>query len=297
MKLAFYANHRYWGGLSPNGGSRTILLCCDALRKLGHEANVVTFSDKFKWFKHPKPWNRIPNGTDVVIAVSIAEVKAIWDMPYKLAYYARPFETWQKSESKCVSIMKQFQLRGGKVLVNSRWQYEYLYNKYRINAYLVHAGMDFNKWRNIEKHPTKTTVLAQYSRNPLKGYKQFKALKKLAPEFDYVVFGKTKKVTWPEIVRWYNGAHYFFVGGKREGWNNCAAEAALCGCTLVVGNSDTNGTSDFVTSENSIVYESLGEAVGRIRQGDCGNVADVQARLRAIGTRQMCMKRLVEVVQ
>ena len=298
MKIAFYTNHPYWGGLQPNGGSRTILLSCAVLRELGHEANVVTHTDKFKWFEHPKPWRAIPKDTDAVIAVGISDVKAVMKFKGIKAYWSRPFETWQYNEAKCLNIMSKFEKHGGKILVNSRWQYDYLFDR-KMRPVICYAGLDYEKWENTRGWPRgdKPTILCQYSDKPRKKYKQFKALKKLASEFNYRTFGKDKRVTWPQLVGVYNEADYFFAPNTYEGWYNCAAEAALCGCTLVVHDCPRNGCSDFVTPENSIVYRQVGEAVERIRRGDNGDIADVQRRLAKIGTRQECMKRMVEVLQ
>lgn len=298
MKIAFVNNHPYWGGLANNGGSRTILLSCDVLKAMGHDANVVTSSDRFTWFKHAMPWSKIPENADALIAVSISAVNKIMKADCIKAYWARPIEIWQKKEKKAIDLLKKFVRFGGKVMVNSLWQYEHLF-QCGLYPYLVYAGMDFSRWRNLEMRDniSRTTILCQYSKNRVKGYKEFKELKNVAPDLSYRIFGKSKKTKWPEIVKVYNNAHYYFVPGKREGWNNCAAEAALCGCVLVVGDNPHNGCSDFVTPENSIVYRDIREALERIRQRDIGDIGNVRERLYRIGNRRKCMQILIDTLK
>ena len=81
MKIAFYGNHTYWGQLNNNGGTRSILLSINALKKLGHEAVFVAHKDRFTWFEHDKPVHKIPRDADAVVAISISEVDAVLKRP------------------------------------------------------------------------------------------------------------------------------------------------------------------------------------------------------------------------
>jgi hypothetical protein len=306
MKIAFYNNHHYWGGLANNGGSRTILLSCAVLREMKHKANVVTNCDRFTWFKHEKPWETVPGNTDAIIAVSISDVPVVQHSKASVrAYWARPMETWQKSEKECLKTCRKFVASGGLVMVNSGWQVHFLHS-YGIPAVFVPAGMDFDKW-GTRRRRGKMRLLCRYSTNPVKRWKDYERLRKMlgdAYEFCAVGTEKYKKpgityyknITQPSMKILYQDADYFFVPNRQEGWYNCAAEAALCGCTLVVNNSPHNGCMDFVTAENAIVYESLGEAVERIKRGDSGMKKDVRKRIKQIGNRQECMERMVDTL-
>lgn len=282
MKIAFCSLHPFWHGLANNGGSRTILLSCEALNRIGHKAVVVTETDRFTWFKHPKPEETVSKDADVLVAVAISDVPRIMKYDRKLAYWARPFESWQYPKKTIYRILRDFP---GTIMVNSSWQKVEL-RKHGIKSTVVFAGIDFGRWKNQGK--PRHSILCRYSENPVKGYKNFKKMKRLMPEFGYSVLENTKH---PE--RYYNDARYFVAPGKTEGWNNCAAEAALCGCRLVVADNPHNGTFDFVTHENSIVYKSIEEAVQRIRRAETGINEDVCSRLRAIGTREECMEKMI----
>ena len=71
MKICFYCGHNYWGGLSNCGGARTVILSVKTLRDMGHDADIIGYSDKFTWFKHRPLLRDIPKDADALIACSI----------------------------------------------------------------------------------------------------------------------------------------------------------------------------------------------------------------------------------
>lgn len=311
MRIAFCNIDSYWGGLANNGGSRTILLSCEHLRRLGHTADIVSPVDKFTWFKHPRPLKKIPKDADVLVAVAISDVKHVMKAANgrTMAYWARPAETWQYSKEKCERRLKKFVAAGGIVMVNSGWQLEY-WSERDIDTTVVWAGMDFELYEpgTSEQRGRESTIAAQYSTKPRKGCDHVLALMlKLGRKlYRYTGFGSenapdywvryTKNASSSQVRKIYRSAKYFLCPNTLEGWYNCAAEAALCGCTLVVRDSRSNGSSDFVTRENSIVYQTIDEAASRIRAGEAGDNQDVVRRLKQTGSREQCMQRMVEVL-
>lgn len=143
MKICFCSLDNYWGGLSNNGGTRTILLSAETLSELGHEVEIVAPVDKFTWFKHKKPLKKIPKRFDAYIAIAITDVPHLMKIKGKLFYWARPFEGWQTDDS--LHILDKFVDVGGTILCNSRWQVGKLLLE-GIEAHLVYAGLDIEKW-------------------------------------------------------------------------------------------------------------------------------------------------------
>lgn len=305
MKIAFVNDHSYYGGLSNNGGTRTVLRSCATLEKLGHRANVVTNSDKFTWFKHERPWHTIPKDADAVVAVAISDVRTVRHSSVeKKAYWARPFELWQMAKHECLREMRKLVKADGKVLVNSGWQKRYLEKK-DIPSTVVFAGIDYDEWRPIPD-ANRARIGAQHSTKDRKGWPEAYEIMK-ASGMKMISFGSPKQPRgWRgdykrnadnrQLRLIYGSCRYFICSSTLEGFYNAAAQAVLCGCVLVSNGHPRNGCSDFADNDNSIVYHSVGEAVDKIRSGCSGNVADARARLKAIGDRLTNMKRLVEVL-
>lgn len=314
MNITFYGNHNYYGGLQNNGGSRTILLSAKVLQQLGHNVNVVAVCDKFTWFKHIKVRKTVPKNTDICIAISISDVGHIMKnvKDCRLAYWARPIEFWQKDEHVALNILSKFvRKRDGLIMCNSGWQVEWL-NKYAVNSNLLFAGIDYNKWLNkrMLKY-RKYHICCQYSDKSRKRWEDFRKLRrKLGDKFKYVGFGSKnckdkfldkyiKNPTHDELQNMYNDSVYFFAPNRFEGFYNCAAEAALCGCIVMRSNYSTNGMFDWADTDHTLTFYTIGDAVDKIKKYDGVRLyKNLRKHIKSVvGTREKNMKRLVELCQ
>ena len=319
MKICFYGNHKYWGGLAQNGGSRTILLSAKTLEIIGHDVDIVTHTDRFTWFAHKAVRSHVPKKTDLLIAISISDVKDLIKnyRKYKLAYWARPFEMttkyqkWQMSQKKVLKVLSKFRAIGGKIICNSGWQVEWL-GKHGIKSTLVFSGQDLG---NIDYPPDyqsefKMTICCQYSTKKRKGWKDFKKLAKLCGNrYEYVAFGSekckdkflSKYLCNPKreaLNELYRQSDIFFIPSKYEGFYNCGVEAAMQGCLLVGSYYKSNGIGDYVGFHTGHIYDTLEEARQILLKPDFKRVAKCQALIRKrIGTRKQNMKKLVECLQ
>lgn len=312
MKIAFFADHPYWGQLANNGGTRTVLLSVRALNGMRHDAYVVAHKDKFTWFPHRKPEKRMLPGTDVVVAVSISDVKMLMKMRprgVRMAYWARPFEIWQVPLEKTLSRLRAFQKAGGIVMVNSGWQQAYL-NKHNLPSALVYSGIDLEWWYDVGRaHHRPWTICCQYSTKPRKGWPYFSYLMDaLGEKCRYVAFGTEKckdnrlsvyirNARQSELFALYNSADYMFCPNLREGFYNCAAEAALCGCLIVRLNYPWGGMDDWSNELNSCVCKSVKEVESQIDSPSWHKVGLARhAIVHTIGDRARNMERMVGVL-
>lgn len=317
MKIAFYNDHPYWGQLANNGGTRTILKSVEILNKMGHEAYVVAHKDKFNWFKHKKPERKITSDTDIVIAVSIADVPLIIKKrkKYRLGYWARPFETWVYSEKKIKKILKSFP---GTIMANSQWQIDQM-QEWGIKACLIYNGLDFEEWQ-YDRVPhyfhsrefDLKLIGCLYHKHPRKRWKDCVKLGKKLEEvnktisieaqidgkktFRLVPLGKKKYLVGEDLVNFYDGCSIWFAPTELEGFHNVPAEANLCDCLIVCSNNPRNGCMDYCNRETAHIYSTLDEAVDMIKNPDYSKVPKMQALLKSkIGTRQKNMEKLIEL--
>ncbi|MCP4651206.1 MAG: glycosyltransferase [PVC group bacterium] len=323
MKITFFGNNKKWGGLANNGGSRTILLSAETLRELGHGVNVVACSDKFTWFPHPPIKHKVSSNTDVVIAISISDVKDIMDKypGKKLAYWARPWESWHSSEKKCLKLLKRFRLFGGTIMVNSGWQKDYLETK-NITSHLVYSGQDIEwKMESGYNQPYDRMVIGcQYSSKPRKGWKEFKKIAKLlGDKYEYVAFGSEKcknkfisrylrNPAREKLNEFYRSMDVFFIGNQLEGFLNVGSEAVINGALLICNSNPRSGAHDYCNEETAHMYNYTGDGkrtgllgfqIMRIMDNlDFTKVAKCQKLIREkIGTRKKNMERMIEVLE
>lgn len=316
MRIAFCAQHPYYGGLNNNGGSRTILLSAATLRKLGHTVNVITQADGFSWFKHPKPLKTIPRDTDVCIAVGVSDIETMLESKPKRAkafWWCRLLETYQMPKGK---ILK----RAGmvKTLVNSE-NLQWWFKQHNVDTTVVYQGVDLGAWKDLDRRPEKKTIgflLSQKKR------KQFKIAKRIARRFgdvyDYVGFGAKGDLSGPiksfiykrvktfranpthdQLLGIYNQCHVWVSTSAREGLHNPPLEAALSGCELVCNGVLHGGTADYCVHEKTgyrFVENSTTSACEQILRCDGNLVVPCQGLIREkIGSREEAMKKLVEV--
>jgi len=233
-----------WGGLGNNGGSNTILRSAGALRQLGHKVDVVTKSDRFTYFKHPKPLPKIPENTDICIAVSIADIAPMVKECHKntkMGVWIRGWSTWAMSSSKMLFYLKMFSRAGHLILTNSRWIEKYLEKK-EIPALQFIAGIDYFKWTVPAMKPERITIGTLYHKvHKTKGYKFWLKVKKmLGDEYDYVEIGR-KPMNDEKLGLFYRKSHIWFSATTLEGWHNVPAEAGLCGAAIVCNDHPRNG--------------------------------------------------------
>jgi len=323
MRIAFYCAHPYWGGLNNNGGSRTILLSADILRAMGHTVDVVTMIDHFTWFDHPRPVQKIPHGTDVVVAVSISDLAhLVFSELAKdclLTYWARPAETWQMDKKLILNTLRAFTKRKGRVFVNSEWQ-EYYFNKHGIHSRIVYAGLDLDQWNeNGRVAHDKTTIGFLVSVKKRKRFVDLVLLVDLfGDKFNYIGYGEKNDQDentddWikyhPQIqffvspnkftmLNIYQSCDIWFAPTALEGFHNPPTEANLCGAMVVCSDARKAGVSDYANNETAVVYHDPAELVETDFVRDNVKVKAMQELLRTkIGTRQTNMQRMVEMMK
>jgi len=308
MNIAFYADHPYWGQLSNNGGTRTVLKSAATLRELGHEVSIVAHKDKFTWFKHHKPVHSIPANADHIIAVSISDLKQLlrtYRGHARLGYWARPYETWQMPMEKVLKWIRALQKRNGVLMCNSSWQVEEL-AKNGIKARVMFAGLDEDWHAGDNRVINRIGCLC--SKRASKRWDSFIRLHKmLGPTFEFVAFGSIacndaflsqylQNPSHEDLERLYQSCAFFFCPNVREGFYNCGYEAALCGCLLLVSSYAENGMSDYATPTTAHIFGSLEDAVAEIANADFEKIPQMNRALAAIGNRRTNMKRMVETL-
>jgi len=316
MKIAFYADHPYYGQLANNGGTRTILLSVKALRELGHDACVVAHKDRFTWFNHDKPVREIPKDADVIVAVSISDLDQLIHADHgdaRLAYWARPVESWQMKWEQCEKTLRKLMKRHGRIMANSGWQAKDL-NDRGIPCELVFAGMD--PWWIAKERYTIGGMGYHLGWQDSSKTRKTGAIEEILaaalranPHLELMAFGSPERCTVAEVrqyfsnpdrdhlVWWYNHCDIFLCPNVHEGFYNCGAEATLCGCALLVdANQPQNGMSDYATADSAMFYRDAKQAAQWLVYPDYSKVDAAKAKVRAIGDRATNMARMVEVL-
>ena len=294
MRIVFYADDPRWSQLSNGGGTRTVIKSAQTLRELGHKVSIVAHKDDFTWEKHPKPVHKVPKNTDILIAVTISDVKHV--MKYKgmrIAYWSRPVECdtkghkWQTSKKKAIKRLKKFRGIGGIMMSNSSWQIEWL-AKHGIKSHLVYSGLDLDFWKDTgglhrdvgglinKRHKTKRSdIVKKCATIHLKGNLNSKQVREL-----------------------YNKCSIWLATSTKEGFHSPPAEACLCGCLVVCNRLKRNGMQDYATDETAMRYSSNLELLECVGDADWSKVAKMQKVLREnIGNRKSNMKRLVRILK
>ena len=295
MKIVFECNHKYWGGFSPNGGSRTIILSAEELRKQGHTVDLVG-KDKFTWFGHPKTLMRTPKA-DALVAVSISDVISVMKnkQDCQKAYWARPLERWQTAPELAYHILRKFTRRGGKIFSNSKWQRD-KFMRHGIPTQLQYAGLDFDRWE--DKRAPRAFIGGLYNKSHKSKRTDLcnKAMDEMGEKF--LMLGKTiKNPTHEEIVAFYNKCLIWFAPVEREGFHNCPAEANLCGALVVCNREKKNGM-DYATDETAMRYNTFEEAIECLRNPDLSKIEKMQKYIRKhIGSRKDNMEEFAEALR
>lgn len=324
MYITFTNNNKKFGGITNNGGSRTVLCSTNELRSLGHRVDVVSHTDKFTWSPHPPVKHQINPSTTHLIAVSISDVADLMKQKlyqkYNCFYWARPFEIdtktqrWQMKKKKAIKLLIEFQKKG-KIITNSSWQNDWLL-KHGIQSELCYSGQDL-EYRDYKPDYTgehKLCIGAQYSTKRRKGWSEFKAIMHiLGDSCDYVAFGSEKykgpklgaylrNPTRDELIKMYRGIDVFVCCSKLEGFYNPSCEASINGAVLLVNDCKSNGVGDISYSHTCYKYRDVQE-VKEIIEGMnleemTKKVANCQHLIREkIGDRKTNMQKFVRILE
>lgn len=312
MKIAFCAQHKYWGGMNNNGGTLTILKAANALRKMKQKVYVVANSDKCTWMKHPKPLDRIPKDVNVCIAVSCTDIEPmLQSMPKKAlsAVWLRGWERWRHKGPEIVKMVS----RVDRVFVNSVWLEQKLAES-NIGSTVIHQGIDENQWPCKGEWSEKITIGCLYHKMESKRWKDFVKLAKICGKgFRYVAYGANRcrdkfiskyylLPTHKQLVKLYNMCHFWFAPSVLEGLANPPMEAVLCGAAVIASAKRSGGTMDWLSHAHSgYTYHDVEEVAewlqspgiiirDRLAQNAYSNI------INNIWGREDNMKKLVEVL-
>jgi hypothetical protein len=292
MKICFYSGDPFWGGLSNNGGTRTILKSAEVLREMGHQVDVVAVSDRFTWFPHPKPLRKIPKDADAVVAISASDVKYmhLHAKGMKLFWWIRGWETWQMPEKKLLNRL----LAGQVNIANSGGLQK------RVEAVapckLCWAGMD-NVEQSTVEHFDKLKTIGFLGRTmrATKRWDLCRKLVKVLPEYKYEVLCGVKD---GGLNNFYEKIGIWFAPTESEGFHNPPAEAALRGALVVCNRLESNGMTDYATDETAMRYDVFEEALEYIKNPDFTKVKKMQDLLwDKIGSREKNMAFFVEALK
>lgn len=310
MKLAFNSMS---SGLGNNGGSRTILKCCEVLNKLGHRCDVIANVDNFTWFNHKLTLKNVPSDLDVLISTAAIDVFStlIVDIPRK-AWYIRAHETWAMSESKLVSQYKDDRFLN---IVNSNGLKQLL-AIYGADSKVIYQGIDFDWWEDRNLRPkNKTRIGCLYTKQPRKRWEDFAALAKILgnKDYEYVGIGNADpkadfltdfvfNVDHDKLCNLYSSCHVWFAPTDSEGLHNVPMEAALCGCLIICGDEPLNGMIyDYAFPNNTaMVYErkNIEHAADLIKHPNWDVIERMNNHLKNnIGTREKNMKKMISCLE
>jgi len=295
MRIAFVANHRKWGGLQNNGGTKTILKSASTLRELGHRVDIVATVDRFTWFKHVKPIPEIPADTDVAIAVSVSEINNVLKSNAKRKFwFCRGLERWRMQEGKIIKKAKKIN-----IIVNSSW----LLEKFP-HAEVCFAGLDVDHWYDNRIHDwnrPKWTIgfLKHHKLASKRNDIMFDVLRyfKRNPVYRYKILDSNGNLNDYQMKEFYNECDMWVATSTLEGFHQCPAEAGLAGALIIYHDIDSGGTKDYCSPATGMPFKTVDEAIQRILNPDFRKVEVMQEVLREkIGNRRKNMKRLVELI-
>lgn len=256
-------------GLANNGGSRTLILCCENLCRLGHDAFFHTGRSRYTW--HKTSVKRIGGDAhpscDVSIATGARSVPFTLQQRCRRAYYVRGLELWQMLEAR---LVRDFQAVGSGVFVNSEWLLQYM-REHNVPAQLQYPGMDLDTFCAIPD--------TEYLRAGVGALRNTRHKTKRAVDIDEAqsllgqnILQLNRHIKGPDPVslnRWYNKFKVWFAPTELEGLHNPPIEACMAGCALVCTDHPRSGMSDYaVHGETALVYpaRNIERAVEYIQQ-------------------------------
>lgn len=293
MKICFCATHPYWGGLSNNGGSKTIILSAKTLSDMGHQVDIAATSDKFTWFDHKKTLKHIPKGYDSYIACSIADIEPMIAVTPKgkRFWWMRGIEKWIMPKDDIRKIAKNT-----KIIVIAKHLKDWL-GKQKIESRLCYAGHDIDFFtpnpRHIGDHIVGTL---KHHKHKTKGYK---LAKEMIAESGAKrnILKSTDNKNQQEMKDYYNSCNIWLSATTLEGYHQAAAEACLCGCLLIALNSPHNGMSDYATNSTAMLFSNKEEGVEYIKNPDYSRIPAMIEHIKSnIGDRKTNMKKFLEII-
>lgn len=312
MKLAFNSLR---SGLANNGGTRTILKCCQVINKLGHQCDILAQNDRFTWFKHKKPLPYVPADLDVMIAVACFDAAMTVGRKdgFRKAWYIRANEDWSMSEDDLINIYRVPSMLN---IVNSRGLQRKLLS-YNADSVVVYQGIDFDWWENRRlRHKNKIRIGALHTKQPRKRWKDFVKLAKIlgTEKYEYVGMGSAtpknadfltdfkENANVEELNNLYSSCHIWFAPTENEGLHNVPMEAALCGCLVVCAREPLNGMMyDYAfDGKTAMLYDKkdIRHAAELIKDPDWSLIPNMQDHLRSgIGTREDNMQKMVSILE
>lgn len=310
MKLAFNAMN---SGLGNNGGSRTVLLCCKELERLGHDCDVIGTVDNFTWFEHKPMIPYFPSDIEWLIATSCHSVSSTLQAGVKnKAWYIRGHETWTMDEGSLIKLYKD----DGFINIVNSFGLKKLLEMYEAESFVVHQGIDMEKWQDRSLRPeNKIRIGALYTGQNRKRWSDFVKLSKIlgSSDYEYVSIGNSRppddfltksvhNVDYNELCDLYSSCHIWFAPTDSEGLHNVPMEAALCGCLIVSSNAPLNGMLyDYAfPGETAMVYQKgdIEGAADLIRNPDWDLIHNMRKHIvEKIGDRRMNMMRLVKLLE
>lgn len=309
MKLAFNSSY---SGLGNNGGTRTIIKCCEALRKLAHDCDIIAAVDKFTWFEHRPPIRYISKDLDAVIAVACTDVYSTLKIlaPVK-AWYIRGHENWTMSDQKLRELYNSDVLN----IVNSRGLQQLL-AAYGADSKVVYQGIDFDLWKDKGlRSNDKIRIGAIYDEKSTKRWTDFAKLAQILGHKDYEYVAAGSKMPKEDFLSWfrlnanvsqlnelYSSCHIWFAPTELEGLHNPPMEAALCGCLIVCSDAPMNGMGfDYAFDGNTAMVYRAGDvdhAAELIKNPNWDCIERMDNCLRHdIGTRENNMRKLVKYLE
>ena len=312
MKLAFNSLR---SGLANNGGTRTILKCCQVINKLGHQCDVLAQNDRFTWFKHKKPLPYVPADLDVMIAVACSDAAMTVGRKdeFRKAWYIRAHEDWAMTEEDLINIYRVPNMLN---IVNSRGLQRKLLS-YNDDSVVVYQGIDFDWWENRRLRPkNRIRIGALHTKQPRKRWKDFVKLAKIlgTDKYEYVGMGSAtpknagfltdfkENANVEELNNLYSSCHVWFAPTENEGLHNVSMEAALCGCLVVCAREPLNGMMyDYAfDGKTAMIYDkkNIQQAAELIKDPDWSLIPNMQDHLRSgIGTREENMGKMLGILE
>lgn len=297
-------------GLGNNGGSRTIIKCCETLNKIGHKSVIISPVDKFNWFKHEKPLKDIPKDLDWIVATGQSTVKSTFKSSIKnKAWYIRGHEIWSIPEYKLIELYRM----DIKKIVNSISLQKKL-KQHNIDSKVVWQGIDLELWTNEDRNfNNKITIgCLRNVKMQSKRWDLFIKLSKiLGDKYNYVSFGDDdaneafltnyiRKPSFKELNKLYNSCHIWFSPVENEGLHNVGLEAGLCGCLILCSNIERNGMIlDYAFNDKTaMVFNNIDHAVELIKNPKWNLTTNMINYIRnEIGSREKNMGKFAEVLK
>ncbi len=310
MKLVFNSLH---SGLANNGGSKTIIKCCEAINSLGHTCNIIAIKDEFIWFEHKQPIRYVPSDLDVMIAVANSDVvSTLHSNVDKKAWFIRGHETWSAPEYLLEDYYRNSNILN---IVNSKGLQQKLAT-YGADSVVVYSGIDLGMWENRNlRSNDKIRIGCLYNSKPTKRWEDFVKLANIlgTKDYEYIGIGDSPRnddfftgfwynVSTEELNDIYSSCHIFFLPTVLEGLHNIGLEAALCGCLLVGNDTPTNGmVCDYLfDNETGMVYQSgdIQSAAELIRNPNWSLIPKAKKFIvENIGSRETNMKKFIDVLE